>query len=86
MVHPELLLDAASLWVFIAAFRHRMDPIALLVGYRLAAPEQCLDLTHADDQDHDRRHEAAEPAHERAQRAARTDQPANYVLGGDARR
>ena len=30
------LLDAASLWVFIAAFGHRMDPVALLVGYGLA--------------------------------------------------
>lgn len=31
------LLDAASLWVFIAAFGHQMDPIALLVGYGLAS-------------------------------------------------
>jgi hypothetical protein len=30
------LLDAASLWVFLAAYGHRVTPVGLLVGYGLA--------------------------------------------------
>lgn len=30
------LLDAASLWVFLAAYGHRADPVGLLVGYGIA--------------------------------------------------
>ena len=39
------ILDAASLWVFIAAFGHRTDPVGLLVSYGLAQVLAAIPLT-----------------------------------------
>jgi len=39
------LLDAASLWVFVAAFGHQIEPDALLVGYGLANVLAAIPIT-----------------------------------------